>query len=240
MGRTLWIALALSCACSKSQPAGETPAAPVAKLAPADASRPEPSPPPPHPVVRVEKGTPLAVADTTFELRSYTIEFADDGDGVVIEMTIAGEGVSFFDPPPDVEPKLVAWAGELRVQVVDHGRDFVSLQVDRVTDEVVPDSETTVRVARKQTVDIGGGVSLRFNGHGHKMMASGGPKSPLMVAVAYQRGDVRIEEGHYNIYPPEDADWTWRDYAFHLDEYEYGSFMVLSVSQRVLAPVEAK
>lgn len=241
MSRKWLIALALTCACSKSQPAGETPAATVVESAPADASPPAPVPPaPPHPVVRVEKGAPVTVADETFELRSYKTESTDAGDGAVIEMTIAGEHVTFSDPPPGAEPKLVAWAGGLRAEVVDHAPGFVALHVDRITDEVVPDSEQTVRVARKQSVDIGGGLSLRFLSHGHKMVAVGGPRSPLMVAVEYRRGDELIERGNPYLYPPDEARWTWRQYTFHMTEHEYNSFMVLKLTRRALAPVDAQ
>ena len=242
MGRKWWIALAVICACSKSKTAEQAPAAPVVSApGAADATAPTPPPtdaaPPPHPVVRVEKGAPLKVGRLTFALRSYT---TDEGEGAVIKMSIAGDRVTFSDPPPGGAPKLTAWVGGVRAQVVDHGPDFVALHVDRLTDEVVPDSEMKVRVAHRKSVDIGGGVSLRFLGHGHKTVAAGGPPSPLMVAVEYQRDGKRIGSSDLSLYPPEESRWKWREHTFHLTDYEYGSFMVLKVTRRQLAPVEAK
>lgn len=229
------IALVAMCACSKSPPAAEpeptpaaTPEAPPAPVVapPADAA------PPQHPTIRVERGSPVDVDDASFALVKITTESTDDGDTAAIDLTVDGEDVGLLDPT-----RLVGWTDDFRVEVVDHGDDFAVLQVDRVTDEVVAGSATKVRVRRKQSVDIGGGVSLRFLGHGHKMVASGGPSSPLMVAVEYRRGKQVIGESDPHLYPPKQVSWTWRDYAFAMTKYEYDDFMVLDVSRRVLAPV---
>ncbi len=84
------------------------------------------------------------------------------------------------------------------------------------------------RIVRGQTVTLPGGARFRFDGHGHKDVAAGGPSSPLIISGAFAApGAKELEEFSSNIRVEEDRFFAVESYAFELGKYEYGRLMQL-------------
>lgn len=91
------------------------------------------------------------------------------------------------------------------------------------------------RIAKGQTVALPGGARLRFDGHGHKDVAAGGPSSPLIISGSFAaRGKKELEEFSTNVHADEGTAFVVEGHGFDLGKWEYGSWMEL----RYFGPVE--
>jgi hypothetical protein len=140
------------------------------------------------------------------------------------------------------------WADDFRLSLVSADHETVEMHVDRRTEEVVPDSARSSRVARKQTIPLGDGLHLRFSGHSHKQVMSGGPESPLIVYIDYLRAVAvasdptadafeLVEAGRHDLFPPEQSSWVWRDHQVHMTHHLYNGRMDLELARRKMVPV---
>lgn len=109
--------------------------------------------------------------------------------------------------------------------------DGVDLVVERLQVGLVRD----VTVQRGERVDLGGELSMRFEGHSHKMVEAG--ESPLMVNVSFLAGDQLLEERTFSLDLPSDRTFGWRHALFTLNAHNYGERMDLRVQLRDGVPV---
>lgn len=196
----------------------------------------------------LELGKPAPIGGdigTTIELGNYVIEAIAPGPskaypggaGTTLHFTVAGESLSLSELPAGYESRRVGWTSRYRVELaesVDGKPPTARVFVDEIGRDPVPGSTRTAAVERGKTVDLGDGITLRFTGHGHKMVAAGDPPSPLIVSVEYLEG-TGLEEKSYNLDLPEERVWRWRDRWFRLAEHQYDASMVLEIGRLPLA-----
>jgi len=202
----------------------------------------------------LERGKPQQLpGDLQVELLSYVIEeiVAEEGetvgDSAVVTLKVGAAKLTLMDAPEGFGSGPVAWIGPHRFTLRDHMPDKVDLYIDRLANTAVADSARTVRVARRESVQLDGDLHLRFVSHGHKMVMKGGPPSPLMVSVEYRQqtkvaDDTTaaqvLDSQTYYLHPPEEATWRWREYRFRLLQHEYDQWMKLEVEQLRLDAVD--
>jgi hypothetical protein len=237
-------------------PAADPATAPAADPAPAPtvpASKEDAAVTPPREPIRLALGETRELHDLErLELLDFEIEeiaaAPEDpeaypaGFGVTVRLSVAGETVTLTRLSAGYDSALVAWTGSYRIELVEvsDGQPVkVGLHIDRIGEQPISGSVTRVRVERGGTVALGDDLALRFLGHGHKRVMTGGPPSPLMVDVEYRAGDRRLEEvTHYLHLELDDGrSWRWRDRRVELIEHGYDRFMVLEVARLPLLPL---
>jgi len=85
----------------------------------------------------------------------------------------------------------------------------------------------TFRIARGKSVNLPGGVRLRFLGHGHKHVAAGGPSSPLIVNTELVRGRGQPVEASANVQLEDTRLFELDGLMFELVAHDYDAWMQL-------------
>lgn len=185
------------------------------------------------------------------ELTSYIVETIeanpDDpesypaGSGVTMTVKVGAYEVHLSELSRGYEGTPVAWTPEHRVTLHGHSSrtPSVEVQIERISttlDRVVHDGE---RVERGKRLTLAPELEAEFVAHGHKRTYPG-QQSPLIVSMRYLQNDQVLEDASYNLFPPDDRSWTWRNYSFTLESHGYDEFMVLSVGALALVPLHAK
>jgi len=243
-------------ACSKrapetagqEQPASSDPNEPSAGApAPADSA----AEPPPRAPLRLEPKTALtttagldiALVDLVVESIEPDPDNPDEagGDGVIATLQVGDERVTLSELPKGYSSQRDVWTRGAHVWLAEMGgppSPFVAFHADRITGRVAAGSEREVVVKKKESVEIGPDAHLVFLGHGHKTV-SAGQRSPLIVAVAFVAGQNPPEEESYNLDPPDDARFKWRDYVFDLTAHDYDQSMTLELHRLETEPLRA-
>jgi hypothetical protein len=239
------VGLLASCGSSSAtspEPAMSDPA-PDLVASPTDAS---PPPPLARATLAATRGETLLLADDgQLTVESITVEsIAPDpggasgyppGTGVTVAVTLDGTDGTMTLLSAGYASNPIAWFAHHRAELVRVDGDVAHLLVDRITDRAL--ATASIELERGQTRRLHDRVDLEFVHHGHKSVRPG-QESPLMVSVAYHAGG-EPEQRTYNLYPPGDATWTWRDLRFTLGAYEYGRRMELVVDALALEPALA-
>ena len=250
------ILLVAGCSGGTSKQSGDDTTTVPPAAVPTDAAgtaKPTPSPGPARSAIRIDPGGKISITPWK-EISWVSVEFEsiepdpdepDDhgGDGATLRLRVDGLELTLTDLPEGYGSQRVSWQDDVRIELVEVGGPpsaFAKLYVDQVGKRVVDGSEREVRVERKGKVEIGPQTELRFTSHGHKRTYPG-QQSPLIVRVEYLvAGKLVDDETQYNLYPPKEPDWRWREYRFELLEWEYGDWMRLRIHRYHLEPVEPR
>ena len=224
--------------------------------APADASpiaisaSPTPAPAPTRMAdVTLKLNAPVEVPGLSgfFALESFVVEAVEPdpndpsdpgGAGVVMTIHAGSSTVEIYVDANPAAPRPVAWTETCRMEVVgyDPAVPSVDLAIDRISDALVPGEPLRLSLKRGEVGDLGDGVQIRFEGHSHKRTFEN-QRSPLIVEITYDlQGSNHL--GYTSLFPPEQSTWSWRDYAFDLVGWEYGTRVDLEVGRHALVPVD--
>ena len=202
---------------------------------------------PPRIPIALAPGHTLDLPDgTTLTLESLDFEPHLDATGqpagraAVLELDAEGDSLSLRQVPAG-GVSATGWIGGVRVTLVDATPEAAHLHLDQRSETAA--GAVRRRVALNERVVLDDDLFLRFLGHGHKSVMAGGPSSPLVVHVAYERihpADAEPQEedrASYSLYPPESASWKWRELELRLTDHRYGEWMELDIAHFELHPV---
>ncbi|RMH40087.1 MAG: hypothetical protein D6689_14835 [Deltaproteobacteria bacterium] len=202
---------------------------------------------PPSHAIELSPGHPVTVGGVALALDRVTtaVAIAPDGRGeseVMVATLRVGDATVDLSAGDGDRDTPAAWAGDVRVDLVDIDRDSVRVRASRATGPVVDDRTVTLERRRPSGRDggvpIGPDVAIARWSHGHKHMRAGGPESPLVVRLRLQRaGQPSWHTVEVNLRPPEERTFTWREYQFELVDFDYGQRMTLRVQRRALVPL---
>lgn len=167
------------------------------------------------------------------------------GSGVSLTLIVDGgaaplrRGVNLLSP--GYSSRAAAWFGDIRVTLLDvkdpYKKDVkVELRVERVTDEVLPETPVQVRVAAGGTIDLDAETQLEFLGNSTKTISKG-DRAPLMVALRWLVAGEEPEKTEFNA-GSGPYGWDWRDRRFTIVAHAYNEWMQLKIERLRLAPAQ--
>jgi hypothetical protein len=207
------IALLVSACASEPKPLAEptTAAPPPVSI---DAAPAEP------PTVRLDASGEKTLGGWSFELSSIE-------DGKASVALARGEFVELFELGAGESD----WFRGVFVEVIDVGQD-VGL---RIGVPVAPARKVVrTKIEKGKEVPLTSGWRVRFRSHSHKTVASGGPSSPLITYIEYVPDDGEPVEEQYNLHPPEESSWWWRNVEFRQHEHAYDEWIDVTITEHEL------
>jgi hypothetical protein len=187
--------------------------------------------------------TLTSIVAETIEASPEDPESYPGGSGVTVSLVVssprrASVTLDFAQLSAGYRSHMVDWSDDLRFELKSVEDDAATLSVARVGEMLSSPPPATLRMPRGQDVPLSDNVAVRLVGHSHKMTAVDGPLSPLLVSLRYTTIDGKRHEQDLSL-DVDEVGWTWRDFAFHVLDVEYGESMNVEVRRRGLVPLAA-